>query len=107
MKSPVSDTIYLNLFTSEDGSGTDVGIRLADAMRYTAEEFADLYRRTVCAPPGRRAKRRQRMQRCSCTPKGNLQVKIAADVWTFPDEDSMCAAIERYGIKELPEKADA
>ncbi len=44
----VSDTIYLNLFTSEDGSGTDVGIRLADAMRYTVEEFANLYQRTVC-----------------------------------------------------------
>jgi hypothetical protein len=40
------------------------------------------------------------------TPKGNLHVKIAADVWTFPDEDSMLAAIERYDLHELPEKAD-
>lgn len=40
------------------------------------------------------------------TAKGNLHVKIAADVWTFPDEDSMLAAIERYDIKDLPEKAD-
>lgn len=40
------------------------------------------------------------------TPKGKLHVKITADVWTFPDEESMLAAIERYDIRELPEKAD-
>lgn len=40
------------------------------------------------------------------TPKGKLHVKIASDVWTFPDEDSMLAAIERYEMRELPEKAD-
>lgn len=40
------------------------------------------------------------------TPKGKLHVKIASDVWTFPDEESMIAAIERYDMHELPEKAD-
>jgi hypothetical protein len=40
------------------------------------------------------------------TPKDKLHIKIAADVWTFPDEESMLAAIERYDIRELPEKAD-
>jgi hypothetical protein len=31
------------------------------------------------------------------TPK-RTWIKCANDVWTFPDEDSMLAAIERYGL---------
>lgn len=39
------------------------------------------------------------------TPK-TTKIKAANNVWTFPDEDAMLAAIERYGLIELPEQAD-
>jgi hypothetical protein len=39
------------------------------------------------------------------TPKAT-KIKAASDVWFFPDEDAMVAAIERYGLMELPAAAD-
>lgn len=54
------DSMWLTLFEGADGSKVDVEVSIADAMSFTAEDFADLYQRTVYAPPGWRSKRKHR-----------------------------------------------
>lgn len=54
------DEMYLTLFEHKDGSAVSVGISIADAMSYTATDFARLYLNTVYATPGFLSKRKHR-----------------------------------------------
>ncbi len=38
--------------------------------------------------------------------KSGPVLQVALDVWTFPDEAAMVAAIEANGLQELPSEAD-